>query len=187
MNTARKTKKRTSPPLPRGFTPTPEQLEVALKIVGAGLSSGMLSDVRDPTEPRAQVHAIGPGALATGHGLAGGGRTREGATAYSAFVEGVRELVGSETWKQVDVLDQSAWVQIKGRRGRIYVAKTRGVVSRIESTLSPEEVPDYPTPEGVVGASEPDRPNGNIRSWLWADMGLVAEAVKVIAGRNEPD
>lgn len=184
----RKTRKRTAPLLPRGFTPTPEQLQLAMETISAGIRSGLLPDVNNsPTEQRAQAHAIGPGALATGHGLAGGGRAREGATAYAAFVEGVRDLVGKKTWSQIDVLDQSAWVQIKGRRGRIYVAKTTGVVSRVESTLRPEEVPHYPTPEGVVGASEPDRPNGSIRSWLWADMGLVAEAVKVIAGGGEPD
>lgn len=169
--------------LPRAFTPTREQLDQALRVLSAGINSGLPSPDESPTEQRGQVHAIGPGALATGHGLAGGGRKGEGSSAYRAFVEGVRDLVGQDTWDRLDVLDQVAWVQLRGSRGRIYVAKTSGVVSRVESTLDPGEVPDMPVPPtGAVNASEPDRPNGKIRSWLRADVGLVAEAVKVIAG-----
>lgn len=184
---ARKTRKRVSPPtLPRGFTPTREQLERAMQIIRAGINSGPApSNDADSAGQLAQVHALGPGALTTGHGLAGGGRRAEGSRAYMAFVEGVRELVGGKTWSRLDVLDQVAWVQIRGLRGRIYVAKTAGVVSRVESTLDPAEVPELPpAPTGAVNASEPDRPNGKIRSWLRADVELVAEAVKLIAGAD---
>lgn len=190
-NAARKTRKRVSPPgptLPREFTPTAEELDHAMAVLRAGLANGTApsqrEEVESPTEQRAQVHAIGPGALATGHGLAGGGRQGNGGViAYLQFVDAVASYVGKMTWDRVEILDQAAWVQIKGNRGKVYIAKTTGVVSRIESTLEPEEVPRIPeAPPGAVNASEPDRPNGRIRSWLRADAELVAEAVKVIAG-----
>lgn len=174
-----------SPPARPRATPPEEQLGRALEVIRIGIQSGMLPSLAgDSPGQHTPVHPIGPGALATGHGLAGGGRKPEGTQqAYQAFVEAVRRLVGEPTWGRLSVLDQASWVQLRGERGRIYVAKTRGVVSRIESTLSPEEVPVIPEPpEGGVNASEPDRPNGNIRSWLRADAGVVAGAVRVIAG-----
>lgn len=176
----RRTKKRTAPVLPRGFTPTRAQLDQALAVIRAGITGGMLPDV--PTDRSAGSHAVGPGSLATGHGLANAGRKAE-AAAYETFVEAVRVLVGPTTWNRLDVEVQAAWVRIVGKDGRVYIARSTTTVSRIESTLDPSQIPLVPAaPEGSQNASKPDRPNGSIKSWLRADVGVVAEAVKLIAG-----
>lgn len=125
---------------------------------------------------------LAPGALATGHGLGGGATRAGGGSAYEEFVRAVRHHAGGQVWSRVLVIDQSAWVQIRGAAGRVYVAKTRQVVSRVESTLRPEMVPAFPPPPpGSVNATRPDRPNGRIQSWVRADERLVAGVVTLIS------
>lgn len=189
MESKRAKKQHESIPLPREFTPTKEQLNQALAVITASVRGGLCPDYsggvqRDNHE---QVHAIGPGAMATGHGLATS-KKAQSVTAYEAFIEGVRELVGTETWQRLEVLDQAAWIQVRGDHGRIYVAKNTTAISRVESTLEPHDVPDVPmAPLGARNASEPDRVNGRIKSWLRADVGVVAQAVRLIAGSPTVD
>jgi len=152
----------------------------ALEVLQAGLANGVVQT--GPDQQRDKVHAIGPGALATGHGLASGGR-QIGPKAYEAFIDSVRELVGSRTWSKLIITPQSAWVKIEGRGTgeRLYVAKSSTSLTRIECTLSPDLIPG-PSPD-EPWACEPDRTDsGKIRSWVVAKPAAVAYALRLVAG-----
>lgn len=134
----------------------------------------------NPDEQHAPTHAIGPGAAATGHGLAGGGvKPKHGPGGYREFIAALETRLGPEVWSRVAVTEQAAWVQIMGIRSghRLYVAKTQRVVSRVECTLEPLEE------EGRV---RPDRRNGQILSWVVANEEKVAKAIETIATMEAP-
>lgn len=164
------------PVVSRTRTPSREEIEDAMATLRAALDGGV---VGSEVEQHAPTHMIGPGAMATGHGLAGGGRKRTGPKAYEAFIDALKERVGEAIWDGIHVEEQSTWVKLEGKESgqRLYIAKTSTVVSRVESTLPPEAVP---------GCTQPDKVNGNIRSWVPANEEACAEAIRVIAAHDAP-
>lgn len=174
------------PVLSRTRTPSKQDIENALATLRAaafneGLEEGQEeeAEAERPTEQRVPVHAIGPGAMATGHGLAGGGRKRTGPKAYEVFIDALRERVGDKIWGGITVEEQSAWMKLEGRnsRERVYIAKTVNVVSRVESTLPPE---------AIAGSTQPDKVNGSINSWVPANEESCAAAIIMIATLEAP-
>lgn len=156
--------------VPRRFTPTRDEMLQALMTVHAGLAYGIMPPVVSRAEPQEPVTAVGPGDPATGS-------EEERPKAYEQFVDAVRALVGDEAWEQMEVKVQRAWVQVASRRNasdRLYIAKARLRVSRVECTLPPGSIPE---------ATEPDRPNGSIRSSLPANEEVVARAITLMARR----
>lgn len=165
----------------RTKTPSKKEIEDALATLRAALDNGTVGEAEEerPVEQHVPVHAIGPGAMATGHGLAGGGRKRTGPKAYEAFIDALRERVGQEIWDGITVQEQATWMKLEGRlsRERLYIAKTLTVVSRVESTLPPE---------AVAGSTQPDKVNGSINSWVPANEESCAEAIRLIATLDAP-
>lgn len=97
-----------------------------------------------------------------------------------AFEEFMAQLSGvlRKAGDNVTVTEHSRWVKIEGVKNghKIYVAKGKNTVNRIECTLSPDL---------VHGAVESDRKNGRIASYLPADPKAVAEAIQVLAKTKE--
>lgn len=92
-----------------------------------------------------------------------------------AFEEFMAQLSGilRKAGDAVDVTEHSRWVKIESRKNghKVYVAKGKNQVNRIESTLPPELIP---------GATEPDRRNGRIASYIPADPKVVSEAIRAL-------
>lgn len=78
----------------------------------------------------------------------------------------------------VDVSENVAWIKIESRKNghKVYIAKGKNSVNRVESTLPPNLVP---------GATEPDRKNGRISSYIPADPKLVGIAIRHLAQDEE--
>lgn len=169
----------------RTRTPSKEELQAAIATLQAALEGAVLTPAATgegeerPVIQRVPVHAIGPGAAATGHGLAGGGRRRTGAKAYEKFIEAIRNRVGPDVWDGISMEEQASWVKLEGKLSgeRVYIARTVNTVSRVESTLPPEAVP---------GCTKPDRMNGSILSWVPANEETCAEVVTLIATLEAP-
>ncbi len=93
-----------------------------------------------------------------------------------AFEEFMAQLSGAlrRAGNNVDISENAAWVKIESRRNghKVYVAKGKTSVNRVESTLPPELIP---------GATEPDRKNGRIASFIPADPRVVGEAIRHLA------
>jgi len=89
---------------------------------------------------------------------------------FMAQLSGILRKVGDA----VEVTEHSRWVKIESRKNghKVYVAKGKNQVNRIESTLPPELVP---------GATEPDRKNGRIASFIPADPKAVSVAIRALA------
>jgi hypothetical protein len=89
---------------------------------------------------------------------------------FMAELQGVLKKAGNT----VSVTEHARWVKIEGVKNghKVYVAKGKNHVSRIESTLPPNLVP---------GAVEPDRKNGRIQSYIPADPKAVAAAIRQLA------
>lgn len=170
------------PSIGRARTPSRSAIREAIATLQAALiaEEEEVPEKGSPDEQHAPTHAIGPGAAATGHGLAGGGvKPKHGPGGYKEFIAALEARLGPEVWSRVVVAEQAAWVQIMGIRSghRLYVAKTQRVVSRVECTLDPLEE------EGRV---RPDRRNGQIRSWVVANEEQVAKAIEKIATMDAP-
>lgn len=120
----------------------------------------------------------GPGAQQTGHGtMFGGQRSQEGPAAYQEFMAALKDPL-RKAGQKVRVNENAGWIKIEGMQGhKVYIAKTKTGVSRIESTLDPDL---------IDGASPPDRHNGRIASWLPAEPKVVAEAIQLLATLQEP-
>lgn len=121
----------------------------------------------------------GPGAQETGHGAMqfGGRRAQEGPAAYEQFMAALKDPL-RKAGNKVRVSDNAGWIKIEGMQGhKVYIAKTKTGVSRIESTLDPDL---------IEGASPPDRKNGRIASWIPARTESVAEAIELLATLTEP-
>lgn len=92
-----------------------------------------------------------------------------------AFEEFMAQLSGilRKAGDAVDVTEHSRWVKIESRKNghKVYVAKGKNQVNRIESTLPPELIP---------GATEPDRRNGRIASYIPADPKVVSVAIRAL-------
>ncbi len=97
-----------------------------------------------------------------------------------AFEEFMAQLQGQlkRAGASVDVTENARWVKIESRRNghKIYVAKGKTQVNRIESTIPPDLIP---------GAEEPDRKNGRIASYLPADPKVIGEAIRHLAQSDE--
>lgn len=93
---------------------------------------------------------------------------------FMAQLEGVIRKAGDN----VDVTEHSRWVKIESMKNghKIYIAKGKNQVSRIESTLPPNLVP---------GAVEPDRKNGRIASYLPPDPKAVSVAIRQLVQSQE--
>lgn len=93
-----------------------------------------------------------------------------------AFEEFMAQLSGAlrRAGNNVEISENAAWVKIESRKNghKVYVAKGKTSVNRIESTLPPELIP---------GATEPDRKNGRIASFIPADPRVVGEAIRHLA------
>lgn len=106
-----------------------------------------------------------------------GGQRSGGQVAFEEFMaqlEGVIRKAGDN----VDVTEHSRWVKIESMKNghKIYIAKGKNQVSRIESTLPPNLVP---------GAVEPDRKNGRIASYLPPDPKAVSVAIRQLVQSQE--
>jgi hypothetical protein len=107
-----------------------------------------------------------------------GGGSRGGKVAFEEFMaqlEGVIRKAGDN----IDVTEHSRWVKIESLKNghKVYIAKGKNQVSRIESTLPPNLVP---------GAVEPDRKNGRIASYLPPDPKAVSVAIRQLVQSEEP-
>lgn len=119
----------------------------------------------------------GPGAQATGHGMMMGGLQRhEGPAAYEQFMAALRDPLRA-AGDSVRMSENAGWIKIEGMQGhKVYIAKTKTGVSRVESTLDPDL---------IKGASPPDRPNGMIASWIPANPEKVAQAIELLVKLKE--
>jgi hypothetical protein len=111
----------------------------------------------------------------------GGGRDAEqGGEGRVAFEQFMAQLSGvlKRAGNTVDVTENARWVKIESKKNghKIYVAKGKTQVNRIESTLPVDLVP---------GAEEPDRKNGRIASYLPADPKVVSDAIRHLAQSEE--
>ncbi len=97
-----------------------------------------------------------------------------------AFEEFMAQLSGAlrRAGNTVDISENAAWVKIESRKNghKVYVAKGKTSVNRVESTLPPNL---------VAGATEPDRKNGRIASFIPADPKAVSEAIRHLAQDEE--
>ncbi len=120
----------------------------------------------------------GPAAQATGHGsLAGGLRRVEGPAAFEQFMAALKRPL-KNAGQAVRVSENRGWIKIEGRQGhKVYIAKTKTGVSRIESTLDPDL---------IKGAAPPDVKNGRIASWIPATPEAVSEAIGLLVKLEEP-
>ena len=102
-----------------------------------------------------------------------GGQQASGPLAYEEFMARLKSTL-DKAGASVQVSENAAWIKIESRRNghKVYLAKGKTQVNRIESTLPPEAVP---------GAVEPDRKNGRIASWIPADLGAVTVAIRQLA------
>lgn len=93
---------------------------------------------------------------------------------FMAQLHGILRKAGDN----VSVTEHARWVKIESRRNghKVYVAKGKNQVNRIESTLPPELVP---------GAVEPDRKNGRIASYIPADPKSVALAIRQLVQSDD--
>lgn len=100
---------------------------------------------------------------------------RGGGGGKVAFEEFMAQLSGAlrRGGGNLDVSENAAWVKIESLKNghKIYVAKGKTSVNRVESTLPPNLVP---------GATEPDRKNGRIVSFLPADPKVIGEALRFL-------
>lgn len=116
-------------------------------------------------------------AVPQGAGGQQGQQTASGAVAFEEFMaqlSGVLRKAGDN----VTVTEHSRWVKIESKKNghKVYVAKGKNQVNRIESTLPPNLVP---------GAVEPDRKNGRIQSYIPADPKAVAQAIRQLAQSDD--
>ncbi len=90
---------------------------------------------------------------------------------FMAKLRPIIELAGH----RIKVTENKSWVKIVGQHDKIYVARGKLKVGRVESTL---------TPDVVLGSVAPpqERENGLIKSWIPADSMAVGEAIRHIAG-----
>lgn len=97
-----------------------------------------------------------------------------------AFEEFMAQLSGAlrRAGDNVSVTEHSRWVKIESKRNghKVYVAKGKNQVNRIETTLPPDLVP---------GAMEPDRKNGRIAAYLPADPKVVASAIQQLVRSDQ--
>lgn len=104
----------------------------------------------------------------------------EGTGGRVAFEEFMAQLSGvlKKAGNTVDVSENARWVKIESRKNghKIYVAKGKTQVNRVESTLPPDL---------VAGSEEPDRKNGRIASYLPPDPKSVGEAIRHLAQSEE--
>lgn len=93
---------------------------------------------------------------------------------FMAHLTGVLRRYGDK----IQVSDNARWVKIESIKNghKVYVAKGKTQVNRIESTLTPDMVP---------GSTAPDRVNGRIASYIPADPKSVAEAIRHLAVDEE--
>lgn len=96
----------------------------------------------------------------------------DGQEAFKRFMAALGDAL-HRAGDMVTVSDNVSWVKIEGRNGhRVYVAKGKNSVGRVDSTLPPDVVP---------GAMPAGRRNGRIASWLPASTEAVARAIEIIA------
>jgi hypothetical protein len=107
----------------------------------------------------------------------GGGEEREGRVAFEEFMAQLSGIL-RKAGDAVDVTEHSRWVKIESRKNghKVYVAKGKNQVNRIESTLPPELIP---------GATEPDRKNGRIASYIPAEPKAVTTAIRALVQLDE--
>ena len=104
-------------------------------------------------------------------------RDRDGITesqaAFRQFMAALQAAI-EEVGPAVEVSQTVGWVKIESMRNghKVYVSKGKLAVGRIDSTLPPGL---------VTGSQKPGRYNGRIASWLPADTGAVAEAIRLLA------
>ncbi len=105
-------------------------------------------------------------------GRGGGGGEGQGKVAFEEFMAQLSGIL-RKAGDAVDVTEHSRWVKIESRKNghKVYVAKGKNQVNRIESTLPPELIP---------GATEPDRKNGRIASFIPADPKAVTVAIRAL-------
>ncbi len=96
--------------------------------------------------------------------------------AYQEFLRRLQPAI-DKAGDAISVIENKAWVKIESlvNGHRLYVAKGKTLVGRVESTLPPHFFRD---------AIRPDRDNGRIASWLPVEVRAVAEAIGVLA---DPD
>jgi hypothetical protein len=101
------------------------------------------------------------------------GQTSSGRVAFEQFMGALRSAI-KQAGPAVQVTDHARWVKIESTKNghKVYVAKGRTQVGRVESTLPPEL---------VVGAESPSTPNGKIASYIPVDPGSVAIAIGHLA------
>jgi hypothetical protein len=116
----------------------------------------------------------GGGRQAQGGQGGGGGGTRAAFEEFMAQLNGVLRKAGDN----LTVTEHARWVKIESKVNghKIYVAKGKNQVNRIESTLPPELVP---------GAVDPDRKNGRIASYIPADPKAMATAIRALVQSEE--
>lgn len=105
---------------------------------------------------------------------------QERTASQAAFEEFMAELAGvlKKARDSVSVTEHARWVKIEGVKNghKVYVSKGKNQVNRIESTLPPNLIP---------GATEPDRKNGRIASYIPADPKAVATAIRQLVQYDE--
>ena len=98
--------------------------------------------------------------------------------AFRKFMDRLRRPIASQG-ERVEVLEGSAYMQIRSRVNghRIYISKGKTSVGRVESTI----------PLGYInGSIQPTHHNGNIKSWMPAEVGLVSKAIELLGMERLP-
>ena len=102
----------------------------------------------------------------------------DGRFAFRQFMARLRRPI-LEQLGRVEVAEHSAFMQIRSRVNghRIYISKGKLVIGRVDSTLPVGYVP---------GAVVPKHRNGNIRSWIPADVEVVSKAIELLGMKRLP-
>lgn len=104
-------------------------------------------------------------------------RERDGKSAFEEFMTTLRQPI-RQGGNKLRVTDNAGFVKIESLRNghKIYIAKTKTVVNRIESTIPPDM---------IMGALEPERDNGRIVSLLPADPAVITDAIHFLVESDE--
>lgn len=97
--------------------------------------------------------------------------------AFEAFMSKLQGIIG-KAGNSVSVTEHARWIKIEGVKNghKVYVAKGKNQVTRIESTLPPKLIP---------GATAAEKKNGRIASYIPATPLAVGAAIRQLVQYDE--
>ncbi len=98
--------------------------------------------------------------------------------AYEEFIAKLEPIIRN-LGSKVTMTPNKSFIKFESRVNghRLYISKGKTAVGRVECTLPPGS---------VDGATEPDRPNGRIASWLPVNHEVVGAALEKLGDEAEP-